>query len=406
MARVRLRHPAIPPALTGWTLLDAYGRPRYWAAVWAAMDGARLQNATLAEHLRAIEALYLSVESQTGSDCLDRLIAELDFDGLESALESHFVSQRNRAMQSASTAQNWRIAVAFVSTCVNRLAKSADQRVGNIHSRLLRLDQLYTALQMPRAKRPETVRALPAAVVEDLYEVLTPFSPRNPFRTERLQWRNFAIVLLLLHQGLRRSEILALSADAIKQESIPGQQTMRCWLDVTENAYEPTDPRAEAATLKNRYATRQMPIASNLTELIENYRNNYRGKLAHSYLFASQAGAPLSKRSINAVCTMLSHSLKPSAIKELTRLRSISCIRPHDFRHTCAVMRLRQFVDAGTDMDTALQKLRVLFGWSRNSTMPQRYARAYFEERLATVWQDAFEVHIDALRRLEGGGAC
>ncbi|WP_184999902.1 site-specific integrase [Salinisphaera japonica] len=370
--------------------------------MWTALDGAALQGSTLSEYLRAIESLYLAVERQTGKDCLDKLIAELDFDDLEKALEGHFVYQRNHATQTFQPSQGWRLAVGFVSTCVSRLAKSSDRTLDSIHHRLLRLDQLYTSLQMPRSKRSETVRALPAAVVEDLYDVLTPGSTRNPFRTKSLQWRNFSIILLMLHQGLRRSEVLALPADAIKQEWVSNKQLPRCWLDIAANPYERVDPRADPARLKNHYATRQIPASSDLAGLIETYRTSYRGKPSHSYLFTSQTGAPLSKRSINVICSTLSSSLKPSAVTELKRLRKIAYIRPHDFRHTCAVMRLRQFVDAGTDMDMALQKLRVLFGWSRTSTMPQRYARAYFEERLATVWQDAFEVHVDALRRLEG----
>lgn len=51
-------------------------------------------------------------------------------------------------------------------------------------------------------------------------------------------------------------------------------------------------------------------------------------------------------------------------------------------------------------VENRYEKLRVFFGWSRTSLMPHHYARAYFEDRLATVWQDSFDLHIETLRKL------
>jgi len=51
-------------------------------------------------------------------------------------------------------------------------------------------------------------------------------------------------------------------------------------------------------------------------------------------------------------------------------------------------------------MDEALQKLRTFFGWSRQSTMPSRYARAVFEDRLAGVWNNAFDDRVALLRAI------
>ena len=54
-------------------------------------------------------------------------------------------------------------------------------------------------------------------------------------------------------------------------------------------------------------------------------------------------------------------------------------------------------------MDEALQKLRTFFGWAKQSTMPSRYARAVFEDRLANVWNDAFDERVNLLRALPKG---
>ena len=54
----------------------------------------------------------------------------------------------------------------------------------------------------------------------------------------------------------------------------------------------------------------------------------------------------------------------------------------------------------GDSMDEALQKLRAFFGWSRESQMPVRYARAVFEDRLSSVWNDALDERVSVLRAI------
>jgi len=52
----------------------------------------------------------------------------------------------------------------------------------------------------------------------------------------------------------------------------------------------------------------------------------------------------------------------------------------------------------GNDLDLAMDKLRVFFGWSPQSEMPRLYARAYFETKLSEVWNENFDAFVDALR--------
>lgn len=402
MPRIRLRDPAVPRVLTGTVLIDELGLPRYWATVWSVLDGAALHDSTLSSHLSVIESLYDSVKQQMNTDCLDRLITDLRFDDLEKCLEGFFVSLRNRSAQNESDhSANWRTAIAFVKNCVDRLARnSTTTHLDKLHSRLLRLERLYNSLSLPRKRRPEIARALPAAVVEDLYELIQPDSPRNPFRTEALRWRNFALVLLMLHQGLRRSETLVLAADAVKGNTSYQTASVRSWLDVIENPNEKSDPRADVPTLKNPNALRQIPVSDPIVSVIETYIVNYRGKPPHSFLFSSQHGKPLSKRSVNDVLSQISSRLSKGAEQELFERCKVKTLTPHALRHTCSVVRLTHLIDSGVEMDLALQKLRVFFGWSRPSLMPHLYARAYFEDRLAKVWHDSFDLHVDALRGL------
>ncbi|AZN51795.1 site-specific integrase [Pseudomonas aeruginosa] len=311
---------------------------------------------------------------------------------------------RNRSAQNgADHSGDWRTAIAFVRNCVERLARgSTTTPLDEVHSRLLRLERLYSSLSLRRKRRPEIARALPAAVIEDIYELIQPDSPRNPFRTEALRWRNFALVLLMLHQGLRRSETLVLAADAIKESLAFQTEGLRCWMDVVENPYEHSDSRADAPSIKNANSVRQIPVSDSIMSVVETYTANFRGRPQHSFLFSSQEGTPLSKRSVNAIFSVLSEHLSKDAVRELCERRKSTSVTPHALRHTCAVVRLTHLIDAGVEMDLALQKLRVFFGWSRPSLMPHHYARAYFEDRLATVWHDSFDLHVDALRRLSG----
>ncbi|GAA0569658.1 hypothetical protein [Caenispirillum bisanense] len=93
--------------------------------------------------------------------------------------------------------------------------------------------------------------------------------------------------------------------------------------------------------------------------------------------------------------------LAPRARKALAD-RGKDGVEGHDLRHTAAVVRLARYTAAGYDLDTAIGKLRRFFGWSVTSTMPMRYAAAYFETTLAEVWNESFDTFVDTLRDLAG----
>lgn len=404
MPLVRLRHPVLPPAMVGWVLLDDHGRPRYWSTIWAALDGASLADSTLSAHLAVLEQFYQSVARQFGGDQLDRLITTLAFDQLESSLEGFFLELNNRmARERTNLSGDWRTVYEFVAVTLRRLVKNDSRtlELDTLQARLLRLENLYASLNLRRPRPAEIARALPSEVIEDLYRLIDPTSSRNPFRTPAIRWRNFVLVLMLLHQGLRRGEALVLAADALKSSSRSDCAAVTTWLDVVENPYETEDPRYQPPQLKNTYAIRQIPVAPIIASAITTYRDNYRPRATHSYLFGSQAGHPLSMRMVNEVFHVLSRHLAQPAQKVLRATHKVDCITPHDLRHTCATVRIKQFIDSGDEMEIALQKMRVFFGWSRESQMPLRYSRAYFETRLATIWNDSFDAHVDALRSLQ-----
>lgn len=401
---LRLFGHTVPHALAGPILVDGVGVPRYWPTVWAALDGAALAESTLRRHLAAIDQLYIAVEERLHRDCLDEILSRADFESLGPILEAHFLELRNRgADDSMSATEAWRSAIQFVRDILNRIghANATKPRIYEIQARLQRLDALYAQLRPVRHKTTKTVRALPSTVVAELDELTRPDDPRNPFRSQDNAYRNYALFKLMQHQGLRRGEACILPLDAIKEGYDDRSGESRFWINIAENPYETTDERHDKPSLKTPTSTRQLPISTDLVDIVETYTQSYRGTQKHSFLFSSQRGKPLSMQMVNSIFSTLSEALSERARVELWDKRRKRTVTPHDLRHTAAVVRLTEFLADGTSMDVAMSKLRSCFGWTMDSTMPNHYARAYFEHQLATVWENRFDAHIDHLRSVE-----
>jgi integrase len=395
---------AVPSSLRGPVLLDGIGLPRYWAAVWSTMTATELADSTHTKKLRYLEDLYQHAAGLGGPNALDDALSDLDADVLAQILESWFVSIRNRPVVTGADEKRWQTGLEFVSTVVSWLSKSeaADDRLRRIEQRLNRLSGLYSQLHVRRDNAVEMVRSLPASTVEALYLLLDPDSPQNPFAREKTRWRVYVAFVLMLHQGLRRGEVLLLPADAVKSAYDRRQQRTRFWLNVQENEYEDSeiDPRYSKPGIKNAHSVRQVPVSELTAKVVQRYVENYRSRPAHSYLLNSQFDTPLSTETLTKVFAQLSRRLSREVLAELKDRTGKDAITPHDLRHTCAVVRLHQLLERGDEMDEALQKMRTFFGWSKTSMMPARYARAVFEDRLASVWNDAFDDRVALLRTL------
>lgn len=395
----------VPRSLTAPILLDSIvGRPRYWSTVWQTLCGSDLADSTLKKKLSAIERLYQHVNRQAGDDVLDALISDLNFSEIEKYLSGYFSFLANLSAQSGrDTSKSWTDSFGFLSDILVRLS-SSDFGIDNVHhiqGSLNRLERLYANLKPSKNRRPLAFRALPSIVVEELYDIANPQSDRNPFRSDKARWRNFIILILLLHQGLRSGELLLLLADAIKEGIDPVSNETRFWINISKKPDFVHDPRSDAPSIKTRHSTRQIPVATDLAVLVQSYSDNWRGKQNHPFLFANSRGSPLSRRYVGKIFDSISERLSRKSQKVLSDNLREPKIRPHDLRHTCAVVRLTQFVDEGIPIEIAVEHLKTFFGWSFVSQMPSHYARAYFENRLSTVWMANFDAHVESLRRLE-----
>lgn len=386
-----------PEALGGLVCVRHSNLPRYWATIWSDVLKTSLEPSTRRQHLSALDLLYDAVQRQCGSDCLDRLIAKSDADALENCLLGLLAQLRNEAaIAGVDKSSTWMSAVSFVADMLRYAGHTSGVRASEIEARLLRLDTLYRQLT-PNPERPAPpIRALPPLVIEDLYEIFRPDSPRNPFKTEKLRWRNLLIFMLLLRLGLRRGEAALLYSSSFKEDFDPVAGKMVHWLDVEET--DDGDPRYEQPGLKTKYSRRQLPLPQEIIELAQRYIRNYRGRVNYPQLLISQKAKPLSLRTLSEIFEVATQALSAEAIKSLEKqgLEGVSC---HDFRHTSAVVRMKRYQDAGNDLDKAQEKLRGFFGWSEESNMPRLYAKAYFETSLAEVWDEKFDLFVDALRR-------
>lgn len=403
---IQLSDIPVPRNLRGPILVDEYGLPRYWAAVWSAATASQLADSTHLKKLRHIENLYQHADQLLGRSALDDALGTLNDDTLAIILESWFVSIRNQPQTTESDEKRWQTGLGFVSSVVTWVSKSqAGRLMRRIEERLQQLSMLYRQLHVNKAKPIEAVRSLPAATVKTLYELLDPESSLNPFPRVRTRWRVFVSFILMLHQGLRRGEILLLPVDCIKSAFDSKQSRLRYWINVQENPYEEagSDPRYSKPSIKTAASIRQVPVSETTAHIIDSYAQNYRGQPQHSFLLNSQTNMPLSTEGLTKVFAEISRRLPVNVLKELNDRTGKQSVTPHDLRHTCAVMRLHQLLQQGDSLEESLQKVRTFFGWSKTSTMPSRYARAVFEDRLATVWNDAFDDRVALLRALPKG---
>ena len=383
----------------GTTLVDFKGLPRFWAAVWSQFELSGIAASTRRDRLMHVDAFYAHADETHGHGALDDALAGVELDRLGEMLEAFFLALKNRPAPTAYAEARWRASLMFVKQTCERIGRTSanPKTLGAIEVRLNALDRLYSQLRTSRHQRTQHVRSLPSSVLAELYDHATPNGATNPFSDESTQWRFWMVFVMLLHQGLRRGELLTLPIDALRSERHNGQ--VRWWMNVKTNEYE-DDPRYSKPSIKTITSIRQLPVSGTTAKLVQAYVDNYRGKPAHSFLVNSQRNTPLSAEGLGKGLHKLGATLSTESKKLLADRIGRATISAHDLRHTCAVVRLNQLLKNGDPMPEALQKLRVFFGWSPTSEMPQRYARAVFESRLASVWNDAFDDRVDFIRAL------
>jgi integrase len=368
--------------------------PRYWATVWATgLQGASLSENTLKSRLRHIGIFYDACDFRYGPECLDSAFSEGRTNDVKAMLGDFYLSLSGITSPSSAVVARWDAVRNFVRAIALLLSpwNPAWQAVSDYSESLGEI----------RAKdvgKFRFVRALPDVVLDELLAISHPESDRNPVQNERVRWRNWLIVHLLLLGGLRRGESLLLVVDSLKHDVDRSTGQLRYWLDVTTTEYE--DNRATRPSIKTAESHRQIPVSTELASLYEHYVNEARFAEEDSpYLLTSTRGSALSAESVTKVFEEFTAKLSIDAYERFqSRTGNKRHISPHDLRHTSATARYAMFMDQNSDKGLALQRMRAFFGWSINSEMPELYARSAIQDDLLRAWNDIFDKRVLSLR--------
>lgn len=400
MPTMDLTSHCVPKSLIGPTCVDSSGAPRFWPTIYTAILRKDCAPSTAKKSGKAIDALYETAQRSRGSDCLDRLIANLDFEAIEGVMMAHHSQLRQDAsIRQVDNSRSWHYAATFIIEVLKRAGIEGRTAANGFQTKLFRLEDLHKSLTpasaVAEAKAPP-LRALPADTLEDIYEITNPYSTRNPFFSEDTRYRNANIVALGM-EGFRRGEMAGLRTDAL-HFGIGSAGKQLAWVNIVENdlAFE---ERADAASLKSWASVRQVPVRLEIGEALLYYEQNYRGDCCHPYFLSSREKLAIGKRTINHVFETISKRLSPAARAALER-QGWSAVTPHMLRHTAAVVLLKQLKDRGETIEDAQAMLRVRFGWVKKSDMPAHYGRAFFEGRLESVVGEIFEGYVATLRKV------
>lgn len=382
-------------------LVDTNRLPRVFALAHM-MTWGSVSDSTKTARLRAIDRAYCAFERRSGEDCLDDLLGRQEIQRIADTLEGWYFELNACAQdQQISNRRIWKQAVEFITACLEASspARALDSRD---YQRILTRLRAFKKMKLGKGPRTFRPRSLPESVIDEIFSIMDPTSEMNPFRTAAVAFRNYTILLMAYELGLRRGELAMLPIDAIKEQFDPHIGQRRQWITIDYNRYE-EDRRSTIPSLKTTTSKRILPVSFSLFQMIECYRNDFRGKPPHSFLYNSGLERPLSMPSINRVFAIITDYLSSQSKSALLAACSKTTLSPHDIRHTSVVLRLKRTVAEGKSLSEAIEDLRIFYGWAKDSDMPQHYARAYFEGDLSEQTSERIERAIVTVRANDKG---
>ena len=395
---VKLTVSTVPAPLRCPLLVDRIGLPRYWIVVWMSFLPSDMAESTLIRILGYLDRFYRYVDGHFGPAGLDNALGDQNVDQLGEMLEGHFQVTRNQGACHPESGAGWQTSLRFVREILTWISKAKESkyRMHELKAKLSRFEMLYSQLRVNRRRKVQPIRSHTESIVDLLYDILDPESKRNPFPRSATRWRVYVIFIALLVLGLRRGELLILPLDAVRSEWDKKQGRTTYYLRVIGNEYE-DDPRHSKPSIKTAPSMRRIPISPLIAKVFFEYQTSHRGRPGHSFLMNSYRNRPLSTEGVSKLFARITAALPESAIRDLRDRTGAGSITPHGLRHTSVVVRLTQF-RLQNSPEEAESKLRTFFGWSRSSDMPQRYARAYYENTLAAEWCAKFDERFSFLR--------
>lgn len=238
-----------------------------------------------------------------------------------------------------------------------------------------RLKALAPISRVPSDAPPP--QGLTEAQVTELYAVIDPTSPDNPWKDPFVRKRNQLIIQTLHALGVRGGELLKLKTSDVK----PANASVR----VTRSPDDPADTRLDQPQAKTR--ARELGLSPTLVGLLLNFILAERKKLPfakkHPFIFTADDGNPLSMSSLYKLFATL-RTKCPFIDQSFTA---------HILRYT-ATDEFQAQLDA-SEMEPSQQEneLRYVMGWSDKSAMPMRYGKRHIANKANQVLVARQEQH-------------
>jgi integrase len=238
-----------------------------------------------------------------------------------------------------------------------------DPQYRPIRDRLEQIERL--AAQYRGSGRDDDVRSLPNKLRRRLLQIVHPNYKNNPFQ-QRVRYRNWLIIVLLLVFGYRRSEILKICTEDLKLWGASPTITL------VRRPGDPRDPRGDEPNVKT--LGRELPLTKTLARILSDFvlyhRPQFPGSEKSPFLLFSANARPLSKRQVNSVMSQI--------IKRFPEFRG--SLFPHALRHTSNDLLLETARRSGLTDELLQQAQNYINGWQIQSEQGARYTLRTIEE--------------------------
>lgn len=199
---------------------------------------------------------------------------------------------------------------------------------------------------------------------EQLLAVVQPGSPRNPWKSPFVQYRNWLAVVLLLATGMRRGELLGIKLSDLK----PNKPIV----SIVRRLNDPEDRRVIKPTPKTR--ERNVELRPALMKSVWKYvamRGKIKEARKHGYLIVGDDGVELAYKTVDKIFADIRRACPGLNIN----------LSSHVLRHTWND-RFSEQAEAMGLSEVAEQRARnEQQGWADNSKTASTYTRRYAAQK-------------------------
>ena len=301
---------------------------------------------------------YLSGEEEYDSEAFEAFVQSL-FVFLMSGERSPRVAGAIQSKIQVGTFNNyWKNIFGYILFWLTKIFRRLKNRNWDVQARSLS----HQMVSLQDRFGQYTSRTSPAQTLKllnryDLLKLFDSFTPDSSvFKEEAVQWRNWAIFLILLDSGMRKGELLNLQMADLPQAGGAG-------IKIVRRPDASDDPRINRPRVKS--AGRTVVLNLRTIAAIHQYITMYRSDFADSpFIFLNDdCTGPLSINALNEIFNKVS---RVSGIK----------VSSHVLRHTRHYYRLQQ-LDKEFGYEKAKELVRQEGGWSAKAGIPYTYKRQY-----------------------------